>query len=82
MKAVIFTAKWCGPCKVIKPDLEKLKDEGYEIELLDVDTNMKKASALGVRNVPTALIYEEDEKLSMRLVGKDLTIDSLINVFK
>lgn len=82
MKAVIFTAKWCGPCKAMKPDLEKLKDEGYEIELLDVDANMKKASALGVRNVPTALIYEEDEKLSMRIVGKDLTIDSLIKVFK
>jgi thioredoxin 1 len=82
MKAVIFTAKWCGPCKVLKPDLEKLKNEGYEIELLDVDTNMKKASALGVRNVPTALIYEGNEELSMRLVGKDLTIDSLIKVFK
>ena len=82
MKAVIFTAKWCTPCTALKPDLKELIEQGYNIELIDSDSNQKRAAALGIRNVPTALIYEGDEKLSMRIVGKDLTIDSLIKVFE
>lgn len=27
-KLLVFTAQWCGSCKMLKPILQKLADEG------------------------------------------------------
>ena len=37
MKVQFFNAKWCGPCKQMKPHIEKLQQEGYNIEEIDID---------------------------------------------
>jgi thioredoxin 1 len=54
-----FWAKFCGPCKVMKPIFEKvskeLRDSESEVQLytLDVEENRDLAVELGVRAVPT-----------------------------
>jgi thioredoxin 1 len=56
---VDFWAKFCGPCKVMKPIFEKVSDElrsnDSEVQLytLDVEENRDLAVELGVRVVPT-----------------------------
>ena len=35
--AKYFTATWCGPCKTFKPVVIELKEEGYSIEIIDID---------------------------------------------
>jgi thioredoxin 1 len=56
---VDFHAKWCSPCKVMKPAFEKLAEEyrkeNSEVQLytMDVEVNQEFASSLGVRAVPT-----------------------------
>jgi len=60
-----FTAKWCGPCKQMKPHLEKvelaLKDKNSPIVFgyVDVDEENELAIAYGITCMPT-LIYVND----------------------
>lgn len=34
---VVYSAKWCGPCQIMAPTLARLKREGYDIVVYDVD---------------------------------------------
>jgi len=66
--AKYFSATWCGPCKVFKPTMKELSDEGYDIEFLDGDENPKLASQYNIRSVPTTVI-EVDGKEVDRIIG-------------
>jgi len=59
-------ATWCGPCKVIAPEVVKYSDEypsAYFIKL-DVDEVPDVAQELGIRAMPTFLIFKKGEKVS------------------
>lgn len=75
-KAVIvdFWAEWCGPCKRLSPELDKLAAAHSELIIgkIDVTGNDSEliniAVALGVDTIP-ALFYYKDGKLSKKLLG-------------
>jgi thioredoxin 1 len=54
-----FHAKWCSPCKVMKPTFEKIanqiKEEGSKVQMytMDVDNNREYTVELGLRSIPT-----------------------------
>ena len=55
---VDFWAEWCGPCKVLKPILEKLADEyggSFILAKVDSDANPELAGHFGVRSIPTVV---------------------------
>ena len=66
---VDFHAKWCGPCKVMKPAFEKLAEEyrkeNSEVQLytMDVELNQEFASSLGVRAVPTVKSFSDGKEV-------------------
>lgn len=63
---VDFHATWCGPCKAMAPVLDQLKKElKDEVRILkiDVDKNQELASKLGVRGVPTFILYKSGKKV-------------------
>jgi len=68
MKVQFFNAKWCGPCKQMKPHIEKLQQEGYNIEEIDIDEFPSLAEDAEVRGVPTLMIFD-NEGLQERVVG-------------
>jgi thioredoxin 1 len=56
--AKYFTATWCGPCKVFKPVMNEIKNEGYSVQFIDADENQALMQQLNVRAVPTTIIEE------------------------
>ena len=63
-----YNAKWCGPCKQMKPHIEKLQKEGYDIQEIDVEEFPSLAEEAEVRGVPTLMIYDNDG-MQERVVG-------------
>ena len=56
---------WCGPCKILIPKLENISTEYNEIEFvkMDVDKNQDFAMSLGVRSIPTVIIYDGENEI-------------------
>jgi thioredoxin 1 len=58
-----FFAEWCGPCKMIIPKLESFESDFQDIKFvkIDIDKNRDYVMELGIRSVPTIMIYNGDE---------------------
>lgn len=55
-----FGATWCGPCKALKPTLEKLAAQlGDKVKVLEIDADDSAAIATKykVRAVPTVISF-------------------------
>lgn len=59
---VDFYADWCGPCKMLAPILESLKNE-YEIYKINVDDLSELAILYGVMNIPTLIVFEDGKPI-------------------
>lgn len=58
---VEFGAEWCGPCKVVAPELERLAQElggRAKIVTVDVDRSPMLAQALRIQSVPTFYVFK------------------------
>ena len=78
---VDFYATWCGPCKMMHPVLEQLKDKQAErlrIIKIDVDKNPALAAQFQVQSVPTLIAFREGNVL-WRQSGA-LTLSQLIKI--
>ncbi len=66
-----FWAPWCMPCKIQGPIVSEVADElagKAAICKLNIDENKRTASELGIRSIPTILIFK-DGKVVNKLVG-------------
>lgn len=62
---VDFTATWCGPCRQLAPIVDQLADElagTVKVGKLDVDDSPVTAGKLGVRGVPTVMVFKGGER--------------------
>lgn len=61
-----FFATWCQPCKVQSSVLNSVKEnvgETARIVKIDIDNYPKISQEMGVRSVPTLMIFKEGEML-------------------
>jgi putative thioredoxin len=67
---VAWTAPWCGPCKILKPVLERVaKEKSKHLYLVNVDEIKGMAVAFGVRGVPTVMELRDGMPTTRRMVG-------------
>lgn len=63
---VDFYADWCGPCKVMHPILEevkeKMKDEIIVLKI-NVDKNAKISSKYQIQSIPTLILFRNGKIL-------------------
>jgi thioredoxin 1 len=68
---VDFWAPWCGPCRMIAPIVEQLADEYGDrlaVGKVNTDENGKTASSLGIRSIPTLLVFHQGKEVD-RVIG-------------
>ncbi|MDE1942600.1 MAG: tetratricopeptide repeat protein [Betaproteobacteria bacterium] len=62
-----FWADWCGPCRVLKPVLEKLAQEfdgQFVLAKIDSDQNQRLAGKFAVRGIPTVVAVVEGQEVN------------------
>ena len=67
---VDFWAEWCGPCKMIAPQLEELSAElkgKVKIVKLNIDENQQTTIRYGVRSIPTLIMFKGGEPVDMKV---------------
>lgn len=67
---VDFWAPWCGPCKAVAPELEKLaaKTPGVKFVKVNVDDSREIAIKYGVMSIPTIAKFDGGDLVS-QVVG-------------
>ena len=60
---VDFWASWCGPCKMIAPEVEQVAMERDDIKVCKVNVDEEGALSIryGVMSIPTLLIFQNGE---------------------
>jgi thioredoxin 1 len=68
---VDFWAEWCGPCRLVHPELEKIQNEyngKVKVVKLNIDENPSVAAKYGVMSIPTIALFVDGDVKS-QVVG-------------
>ena len=66
---VDFFATWCGPCKMLSPNLEALAEENPDLKVIkvDVDEANELAARYQIQAVPTLILFKNGERVETRM---------------
>jgi thioredoxin 1 len=67
---VDFWAEWCGPCRMIAPHLDAIATEmGGKVIIakVNIDENPEIASQVGIRSIPTLMIYKGGKHVNTKV---------------
>jgi thioredoxin 1 len=61
---VDFWATWCGPCRLVAPEIDKLAVKyagSVDVVKVDVDANPETAMKYGIMSIPTVAYFKPGE---------------------
>jgi thioredoxin 1 len=83
---VDFNAIWCGPCKMLKPILDKVADKDKDkvtVLPIDVDQNPKLSDAMHISGIPLVILYKEGKEVwrslgltDQKTIEKEIALNS------
>ena len=72
---VDFWASWCGPCRMLAPDIDQLAAEQTDVKVckVNIDEEPGLAQRFGVMSIPTVVLFEngQEKNRSVGLVPKE-----------
>ena len=69
VSVIQFSAAWCGPCKSLKPIMDKLAVEYKDKAGFYYAGGINTGSAAGIRGVPTVIIYKKGVEVDRKVGG-------------
>lgn len=64
---IYFSAEWCGPCKFLKPIIEKIEGEySPEIKFAKADVNQAEETTkmFSIKNIPTCVLLIDGKEVA------------------
>ena len=64
---VDFWAAWCGPCRMVAPEIKKVAEHlgGKALVLkVDTDANPELSSRFGIRSIPTIGVFHHGKEVN------------------
>lgn len=80
-----LNATWCGPCRMLKPVLEKLDGEMTDVDFygIDVDDMPEFAEEFGVSSIPCVILVKDGKEVARSVGFKPYDqIKNFINQYK
>jgi thioredoxin 2 len=71
---VDFWAPWCAPCRAMAPVLDRVASERrtrLQVGKLNTDENQELAGQLGIRSIPTLILYRGGKEIARRSGSSD-----------
>jgi thioredoxin 1 len=62
---VDFWAAWCGPCRMVAPEMEKIAekyDGAVQVVKVDVDANPRLSQAFNILSIPTIAFFRPGQQ--------------------
>ena len=63
---VDFYASWCGPCKLLGPELEKIAND-IKVIKVDIDKYRELARSYGVMSIPCLVRFNNGDELKRNI---------------
>ena len=70
LSLVQFSASWCGPCKQLKPIVEKISNDlsdKISCYYHDIESQPNEPTKYSVRGVPTILLFKNEKLLGTKV---------------
>ena len=78
---VDFNADWCGPCRMLRPIIEKVAEDRDDVKFvsINIDDEDELAEKYNVSSIPCLVLFDDgkETKRSIGLISKD-NIESFI----
>ena len=68
---VDFSATWCGPCRMLEPNLEEFAKNNNVLQV-DIDKFGELTESFGIMSVPTLILFNNGELVKQTVGYKSL----------